>query len=212
MYIRFHDFITKNRIISEFQFGFQKFHSTTHATYDSIDFIKQSHSRSRHVLVLFIDLNKAFDTIDHKILMHKLYNHGIHGLPYELILSYLSNHFRCTKFNGYTSDKEKVVYGIPQGSVLGPSLFLLYINDIQNCNKDANIKFVLYADDTDVFIASDTIEKCIEEANYILASIEKYISSNLLHINLDKCCYMWFKYNKGWSHVAPFSRLYLVKL
>ena len=194
IYTRLHDFITKNRIISEFQFGFQKFHSTTHATYDSIDFIKQSHSRSRHVLALFIDLSKAFDTIDHKILMHKLYNHGIRGLPYELILSYLSNRFRCTEFNGHTSDKEKVVYGIPQGSVLGPLLFLLYINDMQNCNKDANIKFVLYADDTDVFIASDTIEKCIEEANYILASIEKYISSNLLHINLDKSCYMWFKY------------------
>ena len=70
------------------------------------------------------------------------------------------------------------------------------INDIQNCNKDANrnIKFVLYADDTNIFIATDTIERCIEEANYVLASIEKYMSSNLLHINVDKCCYMWFKY------------------
>ena len=75
-----------------------------------------------------------------------------------------------------------------KGSVLGPLLFLLYINDIQNCNMDANIKFVLYADDTNVFIASDTIEKCIEKANYVLARIQKYMSSNLLHINLDKCC------------------------
>ena len=191
---------------------FQNFHSTTHAIHDSIDFIKQSHSKSRHVRALFIDLSKAFDTIDHKILMHKLYNYGIRGLPYELILSYLSNHFQCTKFNSHTPDKEKVVYGVPQGSVLGPLLFLLYINDIQNCNMDANIKFVLYADDTNVFIASDTIEKCIEKANYVLASIQKYMSSNLLHINLDKCCYMWFKYNKCWSHIAPFSRLYLVKV
>ena len=126
--------------------------------------------------------------------MHKLYNYGIRGLPYELILSYLSNHFQCTKFNGHTSDNEKVVYGVPQGSILGPLLFLLYINDIQNCNMDANIKFVLHVDDTNVFIASDTIEKCIEKANYVLASIQKYMSSNLLHINLDKCCYMWFKY------------------
>ena len=123
----------------------------------------------RHVLALFIDLSKAFDTIDHKMLMHKLYNYGIRGLPYELILSYLSNRFQCTKFNGHTSDKEKVVYG---GSVLGPLSFLLYINDIQNCNEDANIKFVFYADDTNIFIASDTIEKC-KEANYVLANIEK---------------------------------------
>ena len=121
--------------------------------------------------------------------MHRLYNYSICGLPYELILSDLSNRFQCTKFNSHTFDKEKVVYGVPQGSVLGPLLFLLY--DIQNCNKDANIKFVLYADDTNAFIASDTIEKCIAEANYVLASIEKYMSSNLLHINLDKCCYMW---------------------
>ena len=140
IYTRLHDFLTKNKIISEFQFGFQKFHSTIHAIHDSIDFIKQSHSTSRHVLALFIDLSKAFDTIDHKILMHKLYNYGIRGLPYELILSYLSNRFQCTKFNGHNSDNEKVVYGVPQGSVIGPLLFLLYINDIQNCNMDANIK------------------------------------------------------------------------
>ena len=72
IYTRLYDFLTKNKIITEFLFGFQKSHSTTHAIHDSIDFMKQSHSKSRQVLALFIDLSKAFDTIDCKIMMHKL--------------------------------------------------------------------------------------------------------------------------------------------
>ena len=194
IYSRIYDFVIKNKILTESQFGFQQGHSTSHALHDSIDFIKKSHNKSKHVLALFIDLSKAFDTIDHKTLLCKLYNYGIRGLPFDLLNSYLTERYQRSRFDDQVSERELVIFGVPQGSVLGPLLFLLYINDIQNCNKDKSTKFVLYADDTNIFVVSETIEGCIDKVNEILVKLQKYMVSNLLHINLDKCCYMWFKY------------------
>ena len=97
---------------------------------------------------------------------------------------------------------ELVIFGVPQGSVLGPLFFLLYINDIQNCNTDKNIKFVLYADDTNIFVVLETIEDCVNRANEVLMKLQQYMTSNLLHINLDKCCFMWFKYKNTKSCIC----------
>ena len=109
---------------------------------------------------------------------------------------------RGCRFDDQVSNMELVIFGVSKGSVLGPLLFLLYINDIQNFNTDKNIKFVLYADDTNIFVVSETIEDCVNRANEVLVKLLQYMTSNLLHINLDKCCYMWFKYKNTKSCIC----------
>ena len=109
------------------------------------------------MLGIFVDLSKAFDTIDHTTLLHKLNHYGIRGPAYSLIKSYLSNRTQFTETLSEKSGKLMTLYGVPQGSVLGPLLFLLYINDISNCSELAT--YVLFADDTNIFVQGKTVSE-----------------------------------------------------
>ena len=131
-------FICKG-IISDSQFGFRKGHSTSHAVHHSVGIIKQAHRLKKHVIGIFIDLSKAFDTLDHKTLLHKLENSGIRGTANRLMASYLSGREQYTNYLGEKSNSKNVCYGVPQGSVLGPLLFLLYISFKHKLHK---IKFL----------------------------------------------------------------------
>ena len=193
IYSRLYNFFLSKGILTDSQFGFRKGHSTTHAIHRSVNIIKQAHKLKKHVIGIFIDLSKAFDTLDHKILLHKLNNSGIRGTANKLVNSYLTGREQYTNYCGHDSDTLNVLYGVPQGSVLGPLLFLLYINDIVNSFNGDGCKFVLYADDTNIFIIDDSRESASFKANYILQSVHSFMKSNLLHINLGKCCYMYFK-------------------
>ena len=149
------------------------------------------------MIAIFVDLSKAFDTIDHKILLSKLERYGIRGTANNLIHDYLTGRTQYVSTLGEHSDLEDIIFGVPQGSVLGPLLFLIYMNDIVNSiNDKLNIKLVLYADDTNIFVIEESKALAMSKANIVLTKINRYVKSNLLHINIEKCCYIHFSPNK----------------
>lgn len=192
IYKRLYQFLSANDVISDSQFGFRTQHSTGHAIHYSVNIVKEALHNKNNVLGIFIDLSKAFDTLNHDLLLKKLDNYGIRGVANKLVHSYLSDREQYVCFQNNDSDRESIVYGVPQGSVLGPLLFLIYVNDIMNSILGDDVKIVLYADDTNIFIVGKCKKELVIRANKILKCINDYMKSNYLHINIGKCCYIHF--------------------
>ena len=134
-------------------------------------------------------------TIDHEILLEKLYNYGIRGNAFLLLKSYLSNRKQLVSVLGEISDHQTVIFGVPQGSCLSPLLFLIYINDINIiCNTS---ELILFADDTNIFVKSDSKQNVYEKANIVLEKLYNYTELNKLHINIDKSCFIHFAKHGG---------------
>ena len=171
IYVRLYNFFVSQGILHNKQFGFRKNHSTTHALNYSISQTKNALNKNEHVLGTFIDVSKAFDTIDHEILLKKLEHYGIRGRALSLLASYLRNRIQVVSVLAETSDPLSVIYGVPQGSCLDPLLFLIYINDLGKISNDSDI--ILFADDTNIFIRATSKDAAYTKANDILEKILK---------------------------------------
>ena len=190
MYNRLINFIQKNNILYEKQFGFRAYHSTDHAILSIIDKIQLAVEERNYSCGIFLDFSKAFDTVDHNILVKKLEQYGIRGIAKEWFASYLSNRQQFVSLNNIKSDLYSVTCGIPQGSVLGPLLFLLYINDFNKCSE--LLDFHLFADDSNLFYKHKNLLTLQANINMELNNIHIWLCANKLSLNIDKSNFVIF--------------------
>ena len=146
MYDRLDNFLTSLEIIYKFQFGFRKTYSTNHALLSIVEQIRNALDKKMFSCGVFIDLEKAFDTVNHHILLSKLHHYGIRGVANKWFSSHLSNRYQKVSLNGESSTTLPVSCGVPQGSILGPLLFLIYINDMNTAMQFSTVYH--FADDT----------------------------------------------------------------
>jgi hypothetical protein len=191
VYNQIYQFITKHNILSNNQFGFRKSRSTYMAINRLYDTITTALDHKLFTLGIFLDLSKAFDTLNHSILLQKLNHYGIRGISNTWIKNYLSNRHQCTIFNEVKSPTKQITCGVPQGSILGPLLFLLYINDLPNCSS--TLKFILFADDTNIICTGDDPISVESKLNKELNIISNWFKLNKLSLNIKKTNFMIFK-------------------
>ena len=139
-------------------------------------------------LVVFIDLKKAFDTVNHDILLKKLEFYGIKGQALDLLKSYLSNRHQKCQVESFVSSEHLIKCGVPQGSILGPLLFLLYINDLPECLKNTRPR--LFADDTNLTASSYSIDDIEIAVNSDLENLRNWLMANKLSLNVAKTEFM----------------------
>ena len=181
---RLTNFIENHELFYKYQFGFRGNHSTSHALVTLTTEVSSSLDRGHSCLGVFLDLKKAFDTVDPDILLLKLEKYGVRGTPWNWFRSYLTDRTQCVKVLDSQSPFLPIRCGVPQGSVLGPLLFLLYINDINNVCP--NLCPILFADDTNLFISGENIADLYTSMNDALDMILLRLRSNKLSINIEK--------------------------
>ena len=174
-------FCEKNNIITKNQYGFRSRRSCADAIATVTEFMRSEIDSKATGQACFIDLQKAFDTLDHKILLEKLEKYGYRGPIHKLLSSYLSDRWQYIELNGTRTDKKQILTGVPQGSILGPLLLLLYINDLDMNSGDSNV--TMFADDTTLISSGKTRHFSIQDVNKIL----NWLIKNKLTINVDKC-------------------------
>ena len=184
------DFIDDNNVLYDYQYGFRHSHSTQQAIITLVDRITKSLDKAHIAITILLDLKKAFDTVDHRILLRKLYAYGIRGALLKWFESYLTGRTQYVAFNGTNSDIHYVKCGVPQGSILGPLLFILYMNDI--CSVSKLLFTFLYADDTCVMLSGKDLNDLIAVLNVELISLCDWLKSNKLSLNTQKTFFMVF--------------------
>ena len=184
LYDQLYYYLSKFRLLSDGQFGFRKFNSTATALLDCTNDWYVNLDKKMFNLVVQIDLKKAFDTVDHRILLRKLEICGIKGQALCLLNSYLSNRSQKCHINGFLSSEKTIRCGVPQGSILGPLFFLLYINDLPQCLSKTKPR--LFADDTNLTASGVSVTDLEAAVNSDLENLRKWLIANKLSLNVAK--------------------------
>ena len=184
VYSHISEFLEINSFLSKKQNGFRKNHSTLDAIVNFTSDVYESINKGEYTIAAFIDLKKAFDTVNHKILLEKLYYAGIKNSTLNWIENYLYGRFQRTICNGSISELRSVTCGVPQGSILGPLFFILYINDIQFILGENN--YQLYADDTVIYCSDKSANLAEEKLQYLMNKFSTWCVQNTLTINTKK--------------------------
>ena len=182
------DYIDKNNLLNEKQFGFRPNHSTYMAIIELVDKIANAVERNKITVSIFLDLSKAFDTINHDILLYKLEYYGFRGVALDWFKSYLSNRKQFVRYQMHDTNHKIIHCGVPQGSILGPLLSILYINDI--VNTTSLLELILFADDTTLLFSHQDIASQNYIINNKLQEICNWFQANELSVNASKTNYM----------------------
>ena len=202
---QFYSYLCQKKLLHKNQYGFQKLHSTEHAALELIDHAINEIEKKSCAATIFLDLSKAFDTIDHDILLKKLQYYGLSNTELKWFHSYLTGRQQYVEIGDTKSDLLNVTTGVPQGSILGPLLFIIYINDLPKCSKV--FRFILYADDTSLFSTlsiSDPGSNASNILNRELNNVYEWLSINKLSLNVSKTKYILFHAkNKRLTDIIP---------
>lgn len=191
IFSRVSSFFDRHSVLSDAQFGFRKGRSTETALLTLKEYVLKNIERNLFTLALFIDFSKAFDCINHKILLWKLSQNGLRGIPLTLFESYLTDRKQSVCIRDEKSCFLPIINGVPQGSVLGPLLFNVYVNDITNITT--SVQFIIYADDTTLLVSGPDSQKLIRQCNDLLVKLSQWSIANCLKINPTKTKVMLFR-------------------
>ena len=191
MHNRISFFLLHNSLLYNYQFGFRLNHSTNHALIEITEKIRKACDTGNFACGVYLDLQKAFDTVDHSILLKKLEYYGVKNTPLRWFQSFLVNRFQYTTVNGAKSITAKISHGVPQGSVLGPLLFDIFINDLHNAVKFSQV--IHFADDTNLLISDNSLKRINSHINHDLKLLNEWLKANKLSLNLAKTELVIFK-------------------
>lgn len=191
VFTRLHKFLDKYSLLTPSQYGFRPNFSTELAILELQNSIINNLSCNKQTIGLFLDLSKAFDCLNHEILLKKLSHYGIRGVPLKWFKSYLLNRKQFTSYNSVNSTMLSITTGVPQGSILGPLLFILYVNDIVSTSN--HVSFILFADDTNMIVTSENLNFDNMTLNQEINNLSIWFSANKLTINESKTKYILFR-------------------
>ena len=210
MYTRLDAFLNSSKILYKFQFGFRKAYSTNHALLSIIEQIRNSLDKNMFSCGVFIDLEKAFDTVNHQILLSKLSYYGIRGVANSWFASYLSNRHQTVSLKCVSSSRLPITCGVPQGSILGPLLFLLYINDMNLAMRHSTIYH--FADDTNLLYSCKSLKDLRKKVNKDLDLLYDWLCANRLSLNSGKTEFVIFRPTRHKSKERVTLKLHNTKL